>query len=227
MKRASFCLASLFLSVSLAGAVGVTITNPGFEDDLGAAQAGGGWTDAVPTGWADPQGGDNTNFMEVIGGFASEGQVHLGFDGNELGMVYQDLGTAWAPNTTYTLTVGVGNRAGFGAGVGRFFLTSSFDALPAAGPVGGPYSLYTPSVFSADLDTFTIVPADNTFGDAVFTYTTGPVAPVGNLRIGVQQTSATRVHVDNWRLDATVIPEPSTAAVLALAAGLVLRRRRA
>jgi len=226
MKLTLISSALLALIPITAGAVGVSINNHSFEADVLGA---GGWNDSIPAGWSDPQGGDNTNFLENIGGFASEGANHLGFDGNEFGMIYQDLSTPWAPNTAYTFTVGVGNRSGFGAGVGRFFLTSSLDALPPAGPFGnGPYSLYTPgSGWFVDYDTALTVPVGSAFGDATFTYVTGAAAPAGNIRIGVQQNSAVRIHLDNFRLDATVIPEPSTAAALALAAGLCLRRRRA
>jgi hypothetical protein len=221
-------------STLLAGMISVhaaalNIVNPGFESDLATAQGNGGWSDAVPTGWSDPQGADNTNFLETIGGFASEGQVHLGFDGNEFGMVYQDLGVAWAPNTTYTLTVGVGRRGGFGAGLGRFGLGSSLDVLPASGPSpDGPYSLHTPSVFFSDFDTATVAVTDGTFSDAVFSFTTGAIAPAGNVRVSVQEISATRIHVDNFRLDATAaVPEPSSVALLGVLSGLALRRRRA
>ncbi len=227
MRTSLIAVTALVFAVARAQAASIPILNPGFELDTAAAAGGGGWTDAVPTDWSDPQGGDNTNFIENIGGFASEGSTHLGYDGNEFGMVYQDLSTAWAPNTSYTFTVGVGNRAGTGAGTGRFGLGSSLDVLSPAGPFGGPYSLQTPSVFFSDFNTATIVPDNGTnyFGDATFTFSTGAVAPAGNIRISVQEISGTRIHVDNFRLDA--IPEPSSLATLGLAAGLLMRRRRA
>jgi len=223
-------LVSLMAAILTAGAgfaASVTIVNPSFEIDAAVVSGGGGWSDTVPTGWADPQGGDNTNFMEIIGGFSSEGEVHLGFDGNELGLVYQDLGTAWAPNTLYTLSVGVGNRGGFGAGTGRFSLMSSTEVLPAAGPVGGPYTLFAPTTgFTTDLDTATLATADNTFATATFQWTTGAVAPAGNLRIAVQNTGASRLHVDNFSLDASPIPEPAMLGLSLAMGGLLLGRRR-
>ena len=40
--------------------------------------------------------------------------------------------------------------------------------------------------------------------------------------------SGIRINVDNFRLDATAIPEPSSlVTTMALAAGLLMRRRRA
>ena len=212
-----------------ARAAAVTITTPGFEDDLGTVGGPGGWSNNAPTGWIDPQGNDNTNFIENISSFASEGQLHLGFDANELGFVYQDLTAAWAPNTAYTFVVGVGNRAGTGAGTGRFGLGTSLDPVAPAVNLGGdgPYVLHTPSVFFSDLNTSTVAPTGGTFADATFSFSTGAVAPAGNIRISVQSIDGVRIHVDNFRLDAVTIPEPSALVTLGLAAGLLMRRRRA
>lgn len=215
------------IAAGSAAAASLTITNASFETDVAVISGGGGWSDAVPTGWSDPQGGDNTNFMEIIGGFSSEGEAHLGYDGNELGMVYQDLGVPWTANTQYTLTVGVGNRTNFGAGIGRFSLTSSLEALPAAGAAGGPYSLFSPATgFFTDLDTSTVVGAGNTFADTTLQWSTGAVVPAGNVRLGVQNISASRLHVDNFRLDASPVPEPTAVALLAGLGGLLIHRRR-
>jgi len=216
--------ALVFTCMQIEGAF-IPIVNSGFESD---PLATGGWSNNVPTGWNDPQGADNTNFIENIAGFSSDGVMHVGFDANEFGMIYQDLSVAWAPNTTYTFTVGVGNRAGTGAGIGRFGLGSSLDPLSPSGPnPDGPYSLQTPSVSFWDFDTATVVPdiGSHYFMDTAFTYTTGAVAPSGNIRISVQEISGTRIHVDNFRLDA--VPEPSSLATLCAAAGLLMRRRRA
>ena len=222
MRVSLYTLAVLAFAAARTQAASVPIVNPGFEDDTANAAAGGGWTDAQPTGWTDPAGGDNSNFIENIGGFSSDGSTHLGFDGNEFGAVYQDLSTAWAPNTTYTLTVGVGNRTNFGAGVGRFGFGSSLDPAPAA------LTAFVPSLYSLDYNTSTVAVAGDTFADAVFSFTTGAVAPAGNIRISVQNVdTATRIHVDNFRLDASAVPEPSSLALVGLFSGLLMRRRRA
>ena len=220
--RTLLCIfASAAITAVTARAASVTITNPGYEDDV---LAPGAWSDATPNGWLDPDnpgGNPNANFIEYIAGFASEGVNHLGFDGNENGIIYQDLSTAWAANTSYTLTIGVGNRAGgTGAGTGLFGLTSTNDGVIVSNDA------FASALFSQTVDTSTIAPVGGTFGDLVLNYSTGAVAPAGNIRIFAKETSGVRIHLDNFRLDATVIPEPSSLAALGLA-GLLMRRRRA
>jgi hypothetical protein len=109
------------LGASAARAASITIVNSGFEADAGLVNGGTTWSDNTPTGWLDPDNpgsNPNSNFIENISGFSSDGIVHLGFDGNENGIIYQDLSTAWAPNMMYTLTLGVGNRTNTGAAWG-------------------------------------------------------------------------------------------------------------
>ncbi len=225
MRKSLITLALVAVAGVQAHAVSIPIVNPSFEAD-GNLGGPGGWSDSAPTGWVDPNGGSNGNFMENISGFASSGAIHLGFDqGSDsgLGLVYQDLSTSWAPNTTYTLTVGVGNRGGFGAGVGRFGFASSTDAAPAGS------TLFAPSVYFSDVDTaVTPNPATDSFSDLTVSFTTGAVAPAGSIRISTQRTSGPRLHVDNFRLDAVpvLVPEPTTLAGLALASTVLLRRRR-
>ncbi len=223
MNISYLLIASLGMAAA-AQAASVSIVNPGFESDAAAVAAGGGWADAVPSGWADPNGASNGNFMEQIGGFAADGIIHLGFDASSdsgLGLVYQNLSTAWAPNTRYTLTLGVGNRSGWGAGAGRFGFGSSTDL-----PTGSV--LYTPTVFFSDVDTsVTPAPGDGLFSDLTVTFTTGSTAPTGNIQITTQRTGgANRLHVDNYRLDATPVPEASGAVFGLAALGLLTLRRR-
>ncbi len=209
--------AAILLSAGFASAVSVAITNPGFETD---AQGAGGWSDNVPTGWNDPNGNSNDNFMENITGFASEGVMHLGMErpgavtAGTRNYVYQDLATAWAPNTKYTLTVGVGNRSGFGQGATVLAFGSTSDAA----------GVFTASTTVAENSN----PNPNTFQDFTLEFTTGAVAPTGNIRIYGENISAgIRTHFDNFRLDAIAVPEPaSLAAGLMGGLGLMIRRRR-
>jgi hypothetical protein len=223
--RAALLYAGLIVfTVSAAQAATVNIVNPGFESDAGLVNGATTWSDNTPTGWLDPDNpgtNPNSNFIENIGGFASEGIVHLGFDANENGIIYQDLSTSWAPNTKYTLKIGVGNRTNTGAGTGLFGLTSTND-----GVVTSNFS-FAGAAFSQTVNTGTIAVTPGTFADMTLTFTTGAVAPSGNIRLFVKEVdTATRIHVDNFRLDATAVPEPSALAILTLASGLLIRRRR-
>jgi hypothetical protein len=223
--RAIFCfLAATLLATASARATAVTIINPGFESDVGLVNAGTTWSDNTPTGWQDPDNpgaNPNSNFIENIGGFASEGIVHLGFDANENGIIYQDLSTAWAPNTKYTLTLGVGRRANFGAGQALIGLSSNSGLVVSN-------DTFATAAFQSVVSTGNFAITDGTFADTTLVFTTGAVAPAGNIRLFVKEVdTVSRIHVDNFRLDATlVVPEPSTVATLLAGAGLLIRRRR-
>ena len=222
--RALFCLLTLgILGLIPARAASVNIVNPGFESDVGLVNAGTTWSDNTPTGWLDPDNpgaNANSNFLENISGFASEGLVHLGFDSNENGIIYQDLSTAWAPNTMYTLTLGVGRRATFGAGQALIGLASNTGVVVSN-------DSFATAAFSSIVNTGNFALVDGAFADTSLTFTTGAVAPVGNIRLFVKEVdTVSRIHVDNFRLNAVTVPEPSAFAVLAMSAGLLIRRRR-
>jgi uncharacterized YccA/Bax inhibitor family protein len=85
---------------------------------------------------------------------------------------------------------------------------------------------FATAAFSQVVDTATIATLGGTFSDMTLVFNTGAVAPTGNIRLFVKEISGVRIHVDNFRLDATPVPEPSSAAVLTLGAGLLIRRRR-
>ena len=214
MKYIIPSVAASLAITSIVIAAPVPITNPSFESpDLSP----GGWSDVTPTGWIDTQGDTNHNFVEEIAGFAAEGAQHLGFESipfqGSFSLMYQDLPAAWAANTIYTLTVGIGNRANFGGGFPRISLGSSTSLDPGL--------FEATEAFDGNA-----VPL-NTFADRQLQFTTGSVAPGGNVRIVLSNDPGGRVHFDNVRLDATPVPEPSTLAIAGLAgAAMLLRRRR-
>lgn len=208
----------------MAGAVSaapVFIKNHSFEaNNLGA----GGWADAI-VDWSEDVQNSNGSFAEHITGFAADGTHHLGInninsaDPDGFYFVWQDLGVPMEPFTQYTMTVAVGNR------------NTSFT-------VPGNTSIYSlevggSSVASGSFDASTI-PA-STFVDAEpITFTTGAVVPAGNIVVKLgnfdpePNINLGRSHFDNIRLDATRVPEPSSALMVVLGAlGLVARRRRA
>lgn len=206
-------LASL-AALGCAGAVhgaSITVGNHSFEETV---LSPGGWLDGQPPSWTSPAGQAN-NFIEYIVGFVSDGNNHYGMAQGVAS--YQELATAWLPNTDYQLVIGVGNRNASWTAVGN---QSSIALESTADPVG----THLASTF---LDSSTL--PESTFADLTLTFTTGASAPAGNIRIWIGSTGDAgtgRGHFDNVRLDASPVPEPSFAALLGLSLALGARRRR-
>ncbi len=190
----------------------VAINNASFEEP---AQDPGGWTNDLP-GWNGPPAAGDA-FIEFIPGFNAEGNQHLGIQNGE--EVSQDLGISVAPNTVYTLTLGVGKRNASFSPPGQ----ESTFGLYAGGDFADGGALLGEGMFDASgLD-------DLTFVDQSLVVTTGDAVPAGNLFLSLRTTGAGRAHYDNVRLDAVPVPEPATGLLAALAAlGLIsgVRRRR-
>lgn len=207
MKCSSLLLALVALTSS-AGAATLTIANHSFEDP---ALDPGAWRNEVATGWVTGPETGTRAFVEHITGFVADGTNHHGM---ELGIsIWQELSVAWEANTAYSLIVGVGNRNESFSPAGN---ASTIYLESTADPVGT-------FLASASLDASTL-PA-STFGDLTLNFTTGDVAPAGNIRIRLSAEGAGRGHFDNVRLTADLIPEPSVAA-LSLLGLLGLSRRR-
>ena len=114
LTRLGMLFASLVVALAAterAQATPIPASNHTFETPaLGA----GGWSNDLPVSagledpqWLDPETPTNGNrFIEFIGGFFSEGTQHIGTAAGYF--LYQNLGIPYEPNTTYTLTVGVG-----------------------------------------------------------------------------------------------------------------------
>lgn len=209
----NFLLPLLIASSTLLPLCGASIAvgNYSFEDTTLTA---GGWLDGQPPSWTSPSGNSN-NFIEYIVGFVSHGNNHYGMAQGT--SAYQELATAWAPYTQYQLVIGVGNRNAGWTAAGN----QSSIALESTAAAVGTH------VASTFLDSSTL--PESTFADVTLTYTTGAVAPAGNIRIWVGSTGAAgtgRGHFDNVRLTANPIPEPTGAALLVLAAGGFCARRR-
>jgi hypothetical protein len=191
----------------------VPIANHSFETpDL--TSGGNTWSNAN-IDWGDPDPGINDQFTEFIANFASEGQQHVGInatDTNNNGLVdplVQDLAATYAPNTIYTLTVGVGNR-------------NATFTIPGNESIFRLADAATGNVLAESIVDASTIPV-GTFEDRSLVFTTGASGgPVGNgIRIVLANGPAGRSHFDNIRLDATVIPEPATMTLL-LIAGIAL-----
>lgn len=199
----------------------VEISNHSFEEpDLTAG--GDTWSDAN-LDWGDDDGASNDQFTEFIPDFSADGEQHTGVnnsDTDENGVIdpiMQDLAATYDPNTIYTLTVGVGNRDGF-TSEGNESLLQLADAS-------------TGNILAEETVDASMI-AVGTFEDRSLVYTTGASGePIGNnirILLGVGDPAGGRAHFDNVRLDATVIPEPSSVALMILAGlGLIMVTRRA
>ncbi|MDB4378088.1 hypothetical protein N9Z33_03450, partial [Akkermansiaceae bacterium] len=149
---------------------------------------------------------------------------------NNSSYIWQDTGVPYAANTRYTLALAAGNRAGQ-TGAGNL---STYGLLDGTTNLG--VAMYATSAdvtadatltqASAQFDAFANV-TQGSFGDAPdLTFTTGAVAPAGNVVIFLGADGLGRSHFDNISLDATAIPEPASALLGALSALALLRRRR-
>ncbi|MCA9197302.1 MAG: PEP-CTERM sorting domain-containing protein [Planctomycetales bacterium] len=213
MKIVLRTLAVLALACSSVFADAVPVANHSFEEPAMPLESGATWTNDLP-GWNGPANAGDS-FIELIGGFAADGQGHLGMAANA--EVSQDLGVALSPNTMYTLSVAVGRRnASFTVegNESRFGLYAGGDAEDGGALlVDGTY------------DAFPL--QDSEFVDQSVSFTTGEAVPAGNLFVSLRSTGANRAHWDNIRVDATLVPEPSSLALVAFGfLGLLARRRK-
>jgi len=188
---------SVLAVASYASAESVNINNFSFEEPV---LDPGGWTNTYPDWTPPPNTGDA--FVEYIDGFSSEGNQHIGIQGEN--MVTQGLGIELSPHTTYQLTVGVGNRNG------------SFT--PTDGTQRSTFGLYVANTWLVDcyippgciyVDGSTVDAGPlgpSTFADFSMTYTTTNEVLPGELVIALENTGNGRSHFDNIRLTATAIP---------------------
>ena len=221
ISSALLALAALAVLVAPSLADPVAISNHSFETpDLTAG--GNTWSD-INLDWGDDAGASNDQFTEFIPDFASDGEQHVGVNNSDADMsgaidpLMQDLAATYNALTTYTLTVGVGNRNDDFTPDGNETLIQLADAS-------------TGNILAESIVDASLIP-DGTFEDRSLVYTTGQSGdPIGNnirIILGVTGPDVGRGHFDNVRLDATVIPEPSSVVLMVLGGlGLFLAARR-
>ena len=206
-------LACFFGASSLALAAPIVVNNASFERAVYAD--GANWTNDLPdpepqadasgSDWLGQNGpNDGNTFIERIPDFFSEGDAHLGMQGNYY--VFQNTGVAWEANAGYTLTVGVGNR---GEPAGALTIIGLTSSVEAPGPDNTlPYTnanefLDDPLYISGAGITVDSGANDGlSFTDYTVSFITGKVPPHGNVVIFLgDEGAADRSHFDNVRLD--------------------------
>jgi hypothetical protein len=181
------------------------VQNGGSFEDFGIENPGGGaYTGA--TGGGTPGGADGINVV-----FLNQDNSGL-FAG-----IFQNVGSL-QPNTEYTMTIAIGQRLDrtngsvefglYGATTGATDIWATGTALGTATQVSN-----TPGSFQ----------------DFSVTFTTGAIVS-NDLYVAARYTETganlIQASLDNFRLDATVIPEPSVALLGGFGVLALLRRRR-
>ena len=136
--------------------------------------------------------------------------------GGALTDIFQDIGIL-LPNTTYTLTVAIGQR------LDRVNGSATIGLIDTTSGNANPWS--TGTLLSSTTGVSSVT---GRFQDFTTTFTTGSSVS-GDLYIGAKYVGDGKIQasVDNFRLDATPVPEPGTMALAALGgASLLCWRRR-
>jgi PEP-CTERM motif len=232
-KFVSLCAMASILGIhGIAGAQNL-IVNPSFEVDNSERVNG------PVTGWtfqADEQAGvisANTSTYFPTNSSGADGSYIGFFNNSGSAQVAQAFPStppvaSIAANTTYTLTVALGNEVGTGnyKDTGNFRI--QFYDNAARSEAGTTY-LITQSD--------PIAPPDGTLTDYSISFTTGAAAT--DTRVGLPLIPQIQLfsvdnngaHVqspfDNVRLTATAVPEPAALSLVGMGAMAFLRRRRA
>jgi hypothetical protein len=238
-KLSLFAIMPLALTLS-AEAVLLTINNSSFEDPITADGDFTASSTSAPNGWAVYNDGATSSSRQFgvwnptgtntfVGGDAPDG-VNIGVvfllnttNIAEAGLS-QTLGDTLQLNSTYTLTVEVGNFAD----------DNPSDSFNFNGFPGYRIDLMTvnnPTPLASDNNTLT--PAEGIFETSIVSFTTGSSHTDAGQALAIRLVNLNgagiEVNFDDVRLDASPVPEPSTAALLLGAVGLIcagLRRNR-
>lgn|GEM_PF-2919696 len=233
MKRTSLFVsfvAAFLAAVPLQAAV-VAVQNPSFESPL-VTQNGGFYQTGTPDSWTA------TNFVAQYfersdnGGFTGQPGItgansqYLADDiaGGAVGLLTQDLGIQFLPNTSYSVDLAGGHRTNFLGASMLFGLRSSTNT--SADLAGATIGFLDEN--SLANSTFVFASAAGANG-GVFTFTTGASAPPGNIVAFISNAvngSQTRLHADSFTATATAVPEPAGLSIMALGLVSLLAVRR-
>lgn len=243
MKRIQLRLiqVALLSTISFAQPMGaeaalVTINNPSFESPVTAPATFTGSQSAGPAGWTVYNSGatNNQRFFGVWNPSTTNSFVNGAPDGANVGVVFlenttnlaeaglrQTLTSTLQLSMQYTLTVEVGNFSP--ADPGPF----NFTGFP-----GYRVELFAGSTLVAS-DPNTLSPGEGVFATSVVSFTTGSshanAGQAMSIRLVNLNGPGTEVNFDNVRLDASPVPEPSTAAfgAIGMICALLKRHRTA
>ena len=203
-----------------ASAAPIFIANHSFEDDDIADNTN---ANSAPSGWSvTGAGGASYLDRNGTGGFndqidptpdATDSEQMAWSNGSDF---YQETGTAVAANTVYTLTVDVGDRT-----------NTNFQPTELRLGIGATFgtNLLTANVVANTAPTNGAGPSDG-WETWVTTFTTGASPTAGNLRVEIVNNGGVQPLYDNVRLTESLVPEPSSSALLGLSGLLIARRRR-
>jgi len=190
---------ALFVTVSGSWAGVIPVTNPSFESPSCPTGT------CIPTGWTVAHGGSWTPTSGVFTSIPDGTQVAFG---NVGGLLTQVLTTALASDTTYTLTVDVGARAGDGFAPTIQLLAGSTVLGSASGatPTAGNWAVWT------------------------LVYDSGSSNPLAGQALEISlASSVTQTSFDAVSLTSTAdstVPEPAVFALVGVGLlGMVTRRR--
>jgi hypothetical protein len=154
------------------------------------------------------------------------------------GTLYQDLGVAFAPLTTYTVDISGGRRTGnnsnYRNNITVFGLVSSLTSISASGPASTLATAGFLQEGNMTPGTFLWASSVGSPYAGLFSFTTGASVPSGNVVVYVQNTTTNRMHLGGVTVNAvttSAVPEIDPAgigSVLALVSGalaLIERRR--
>jgi hypothetical protein len=188
----------------------IDLTDPSFELNSGGDMAAGGWNNDLFPDWEGLNGSNaGEAFEEYIGGFFSDGTDHVGMATGYY--IWQDTGVSFEPNTTYQLTVGVGNRNTGFSPAGNVSVYAILNSAENLGLNGNLFStadvLLDPAVIAYETFDANIDAPIGTFVDAApLQFTTTDAVPAGTIVVLLGDNSASgRSHFDNVRLETVII----------------------
>jgi hypothetical protein len=204
----------------------IPVSNFSFESPTGSAPNGlfdpdngsiGAWqysrtgvlaatlTDVTFDSWGTATDGSNAASLTFLAGVAAEVSI------------FQDLGTSFLSNSLYTLTFDAGQASAVS-------LLSGASASIFAG--GTPVATLSGATLISLLD------LNGDLSGFTLEFTTGEVAPVGNVGIefsagGVAEVIGSGLVVDNVNMTVTPVPEPGSAMLIGMTGlWLLINRRR-